>query len=167
MFCSQAVVCFSVTLSFSAFFSVANAQDFSGKTVTAIQYQPVTQPLDPRDLQNMQLVQVGEPLDPHQVAETIDRLFASGLYDDIQVDAEPSGNGVTLRFITRARRFIGHVDATGKIKDPPTRAVIISDAQLPLGQPFDEDTLATAKKNIEQELHQNGLYQAQVGVVDH
>ncbi len=112
----------------------------------------------------MQLVRAGEPLDPTQVAATIDRMFASGLYDDIQVDAEPSGNGVALRFLTRPRRFIGHVGAQGHIKDPPSRAVIISDAQLQLGAPFDEDTLATARKNIEQELHENGLYEAQVGV---
>ncbi len=112
----------------------------------------------------MQLVRPGEPLDRTQVAATLDRMFASGLYDDIQVDAEPSGNGVALRFITRARRFIGHVGAHGNIKDPPNRAVIISDAQLQLGAPFDEDTLATARKSIEQELHQNGLYEASVGV---
>jgi outer membrane protein assembly factor BamA len=67
-----------------------------------------------------------------------------------------------LRFITRARRYIGHVDASGKIKDPPSRTVLISDAQLSLGTPFDDETLATAKKNIEDELRQNGLFGAKV-----
>ena len=112
----------------------------------------------------MQLVQQGQPLDPKQVAGTIDRLFYSGLYEDIQVDATSSGNGVTLRFITRPRRFIGHVGAHGDIKDPPNRAVIINDAQLALGTPYDEETLADAKRNIEHELRQNGLFQAQVAV---
>ncbi len=111
----------------------------------------------------MQLVQIGQPLNPAQVAATIDRLFASGLFDDIQVDAEPSGSDVALRFITRARRFIGHVGAQGKISDPPSRAVIISDAQLNLGEPFDEESLETARKTIEQEMRDNGLYQATVG----
>lgn len=140
------------------------AQDFRGKTVTSITYEPAKQPLDARDLQSMQLVQRGEPLDPHAVAGTIDRLFASGLYEDVKVDAEPSGDGIALRFTTRARRFIGHVGARGKISDPPSRGVILSDAQLNLGTPFDEETLATARKDIEDEMHQNGLYQAQVGV---
>lgn len=140
------------------------AQNFWGKTVVAISYDPVRQPIDPRDLKSTQLVQPGEPLDPHQVAGTIDRLFASGLYDDIQVDAEPSGNGVSLRFITRARRFIGHVGAQGKISDPPSRGVILSQAQLSLGTPFDEATLEIARQNIETEMHDNGLYQAKVGV---
>jgi outer membrane protein assembly complex protein YaeT len=143
---------------------VSRAQDLRGKSVLSIQYEPANQPIDSRDLQRMQQVQVGQPLDPQQVAGTIDRLFSSGLYDDIQVDAEANGGGVTLRFITRARRFIGHVDAQGDIKDPPNRAVLISGAQLLLGTPFDEDTLATARKNIEQELRQNGLFRGQVGV---
>ncbi len=112
----------------------------------------------------MQLVHPGQPLDEMQVAGTIDRLWASGLYDDIEVEAEPSGNGVAIRFITKARRFIGHVGAEGQIKNPPSRAVIISDSQLNLGAAFDEDTLAEAQKTIEQELHNNGLYDAQVSV---
>lgn len=140
------------------------AQNFEGRTVASVTYEPSVQPADPRDLSVMQLVKVGEPLNETQVAATIDRLYASGLYDDIEVDAEPSGNGVAIRFITKARRFVGHVGVEGKIKDPPSRAVIISDSQLNLGAQFDPDTLATAQKDIEQELRNNGLYDAEVGV---
>ncbi|MBV9156688.1 MAG: hypothetical protein JO097_10540, partial [Acidobacteriaceae bacterium] len=144
--------------------SLSRAQDFQGRTVVSVNYEPAEQPADPRDLSVMQVVRPGQPLDEAQVAGTIDRLWASGLYDDIQVDAEASGNGVAIRFITKARRFVGHVGAEGHIKDPPSRAVIISDSQLNLGAAFDPDTLATAQKNIEQELENNGLYEAQVGV---
>lgn len=139
-------------------------EDFSGKTVTAVLYEPAAQPIDPRDLQRVQLVEAGQPLNLTQVAGSIDRLYGSGLYDDVQVDAEPSGSGVAIRFVTRPRRFIGHVGAQGQIKDPPNRAVIISDAQLTLGFPYDEETLVTARKTIEQELRRNGLYEEQVGV---
>ena len=140
-----------------------DTQTFQGKIVTAIEYYPPAQPIDSRDLERMQLVQQGRPLDLKQVAGAIDRLFSSGLYDDIQVDATPSGNGVALRFITLPRRFIGHIGAEGDIKDPPNRAVIISEAQLALGTPYDTETLENARKNIEQELRQNGLFLAQVG----
>ena len=140
------------------------AHEFAGKIVTSIRYEPAQQPLDPRDLQRMQLVQTGRPFDSGQVAGTIDQLFSSGLYLDIQVDAQADGAGVALRFITRPQRFIGHVDASGKIKDPPSRTVLISDAQLSLGTPFDEETLAAAKQSIEDELRQNGLFGAKVEV---
>src|SRR5438552_1641663 len=100
--------------------TAARAEDFRAKTVAAIQYDPPKQPIDSRDLQRMQLVQQGQPLDPKQVAGTIDRLFSTGLYEDIQVDASAAANGITLRFITRPRRFIGHVGAEGDISDPPS-----------------------------------------------
>jgi outer membrane protein insertion porin family len=138
------------------------ANEFAGKNITSIRYEPAAQPVDTRDLQRMQLVQIGRPFDSKQVAGTIDQLFSSGQYEDIEVDAEMDGSGVALRFITRARRYIGHVEASGKIKDPPSRTVLISDAQLSLGTPFDDETLATAKKNIEDELRQNGLFGAKV-----
>ncbi|MBV9265169.1 MAG: hypothetical protein JO061_03270, partial [Acidobacteriaceae bacterium] len=111
----------------------------------------------------MQLVTVGQPLQLWQVAASIDRLFASGLFDDIQVDAEPDGAGVSLRFITQARLFVGHVDTEGKINDPPSRGAILSDAELYLGTPFDPNDVETAKKNILQIMQNNGLFDAQVG----
>lgn len=140
------------------------AQDFAGRIVTSVAYVPVKQPIDPRDLKNMQLIEAGRPLDPRQVAATIDRLFASGLYDNIEVDAEPSGDGVALRFITHARLFVGHVGARGKISDPPSRGVILSHTQLQLGSAFDPGDLQIATKNIQQLLRENGLYQGQAGV---
>ncbi len=138
-------------------------QEFEGKTVVSVQYEPVNQPIDPHDLKNMQLVETGQPLNRMQVAATIDRLFASGLYDDVQVDAEPSADGVAIRFITRARLFVGHVGATGKISDPPSRGVILSDAQLYLGTPFNPDDVETAKSSIRRIMKDNGLYLGDVG----
>jgi outer membrane protein assembly complex protein YaeT len=146
------------------FFSISvSAQDYWGKTVTSVQYKPVQQPADPHDLDDAQLVKVGSPLDRLQVAATIDRLFYSGLYSDVKVDAEPDGDGVRVTFVTVAKTFIGHVDARGKIKDPPNRGVILGDAQLSLGQPFDPDLVENARKRIEAELRQNGLF---LGSVD-
>ncbi len=143
---------------------LAAGQNFEGKVVTAIEYQPAMQPIDSRDLQRMQLVELNQPLDSAQVAATIDRLWSSGLYENIAVDAEFRGTGVLLRFIATPRRFIGHVGAAGHINDPPTRGVIISDSQLYLGQPFDPDALEEARQNLAQELHDNGLFQSTVGV---
>ncbi len=140
------------------------AQDFKGKSVTAIVYEPAAQPIDGRDLARMQMVQVGQPLDSRQVAATLDRLFSTGLYDDLQVDAQPSSGGVVIRFLTKPRRFVGHVGAQGNIKEPPNRGVIISNAQLNLGTPFDEEALRTAQETITQELRRNGLYGAKVNV---
>ncbi len=143
--------------------SELRGQDFVGKRVTAIRYQPAEQPLDRRDLDRMLVVREGEPLVINQLAATVDRLYRSGLFNDIEVDAEPDGAGVALTFETKARQFVGHVGARGSIKDPPSRAVLIGDAQLFLGQPYDPESLTVAKKSLEATLHENGFYQAQVG----
>ncbi|MBV9034878.1 MAG: BamA/TamA family outer membrane protein [Acidobacteriaceae bacterium] len=161
---SRSRVLLLAVLIWFSFSAKGQTQDFTGKIVTSVEYQPAVQPIDPHDLTRMQLVQVGQPLNPRQVAATLDRLFSTGLYDDLQVDAEPSSNGVTIRFLTKPRRFIGHVGAQGDIKDPPSRAVIISNSQLYLGTPFDEEALQTAQATIRQELRRNGLYEAKVNV---
>src|ERR1700760_199414 len=139
-------------------------EQFRGKVVTSISYDPANQPIDARDLRRMQLVEPNRPLDPEQVATSIDNLFATGLYDDIQVDAEPAGDGVAIRFVTRARLFVGHVDVLGKTSDPPSRGVILGDAGLYLGTPFNPDDVETARRTIEQVMRQNGLYRGSVGV---
>ncbi len=127
-----------------------------------MQYQPAQQPADTHDLKDAQIVKVGAPLDHLDVAATIDRLFYSGLYDDVRVDAEADGDGVRVTIVTVAKKFIGHVDVRGKIKDPPNRGVILGDAQLSLGQPFDQQLVDEARKRIEDEFRQNGLFSGTV-----
>ncbi|MGH9584825.1 MAG: POTRA domain-containing protein, partial [Bryobacteraceae bacterium] len=162
----QGAVCIGISSLILLFASRARAQgqNFSGRMVTSVRYVPARQPLDERDLQGMQLVRPGRPLNLGQVATTIDNLWASGAYNDIEVDARPSGNGVAIRFITKARWFIGHVGAEGNLSSPPSRATVIADSLLTLGTPFNQDEVDTARQMIERELKDNGLYQGQVGV---
>ncbi|HEX4773220.1 MAG TPA: POTRA domain-containing protein [Bryobacteraceae bacterium] len=150
-------------LLFAASYPAFPQTPLAGKIVSTVSYQPASQPIDPRDLTAMQLVEVGKPLDPEQVGTTIDHLFSSGLYDDIQVDAEPSGSGVAVRFITVARRFVGHIDIQGHISSPPNRGVLLSETQLYLGTPYDPDDVETAKQNLGQLLRDNGLFSGDVG----
>ncbi len=138
------------------------SEDFSGRNVVEVRYEPSDQPIDPRDLAADQLVKVGAPLDPKDVAATIDRLYATGLYQDIKVYAETQGSGISVRFETVAERFIGHVGGRGKIKDPPSRSVILSETQLTLGKRFDPDMVETARQRIERQLRLNGRFKGSV-----
>src|SRR5947209_1721057 len=138
-------------------------EEYSGRKVVSISYSPAKQPIDSRDLQKMQILEVGQPLNPAQVATTIDNLFSSGLYDDIEVTGDPVGDGIAVTFVTRARVFIGHVDVTGKLSDPPSRGVIASDAQLYLGTPYNPDDVEAARESIADILRNNGLFQGNVG----
>ena len=109
-------------------------------------------------------MKVGAPLRSEDVASTIDRLYASGYYADIKVDAETAPDGVLVRFITTPAAFVGHVDIIGKIKSPPNQGQLLSTVQLNVGTPFHEELLDTAKANINQLLKQNGLYESKVDI---
>ncbi len=135
---------------------------FEGKTIVEIRYRPPDQPLAPEDMKRIAVLRVGEPLRSSDVAEAIERMFATGRYSDIQVDAAERGNGVVVTFETTSQRFFGHVEATGKISNPPSAALLVNAAQLPLGGPFDPALLAAAQKNIQRLFVSNGLYGAGV-----
>ena len=144
--------------------SDSTPERLQGVTVIEIRYDPTRQPIDPRDLASDQLVEVGKPLNLAQVGATIDRLWATGLYENIKVYAARQGDGVALRFETVASRFIGHVEVRGKIKDPPNQSVITGVTRLDLGAPFDRESIETARAHVERELRMNGLFKAAVSV---
>ena len=135
---------------------------FEGRRISEIRYDPAQQPLTPRDLRRVQLLQSGAILRSADVAETIDRMFATGRYDDIQVDAEDRPDGVAIRFITKSARFLGYINVVGPISDPPRRSQIVNAAQLDVGGPFHPEDLNQAERNIRRIFTDNGLYEATV-----
>src|SRR6266496_2746783 len=72
--------------------SVAPAQvsDFEGSRIVDIQFSPAS-PVDTADLDRVQPLKKGEPLRAQDVADAIDGLFSTGLFEDIVVEAERSG----------------------------------------------------------------------------
>jgi outer membrane protein assembly complex protein YaeT len=137
---------------------------FEGKRVVRIEYVPSLQPLDPRDLAIAVAVKQGAALRQTDVAKTIDQLFATGHYEDIQVDAEPAEGGVAIRFLTTLAWFTGHVALSGKLHSPPNRQQLLGLTPFTLGAPFDPTSLETAKNNISDVLTQNGFYEHTVSL---
>src|SRR5215469_14540184 len=82
---------------------------YEGRPIAAIEFVPPGQPLSAEKLQELLAVKQGQPLRDVAVRATIERLFATGRYSDIQVDARSSDGGVVLRFLTKSRWFIGDV----------------------------------------------------------
>lgn len=68
----------------------------------------------PKILTASLILTAGQPT-TEDIAETIDRLFATGYHEDIQVDAKHAGDRVVLRLLTTPKWFIGHIRVTGKI----------------------------------------------------
>jgi outer membrane protein insertion porin family len=140
----------------------AQAQKYEGKTLVAIEFDPDLQPLDRTELLQILPLKIGRPLRLADVRASINRLFATGRYADIQVDAQPAGGGVRLRFITRNSWFLGKVEITGKISSPPNSNQLENATQLNLGEPFTDAKIQQAMDGQRRLLESDGLYQPQI-----
>src|SRR5262249_35095477 len=124
---------------------------------------PSPAPLAQPDLDRALPLKKGSPFHAADAAAAIDHLFASGRFEDIVVDAEPSGpDGVIIRFVTKQAYFIGHIEIAGRAPAPPNRGQLVNVTQLNLGEKYRDTELVTAQANIKKLLEANGFYEASV-----
>ncbi len=140
----------------------AQTAKYEGQPIANIQFVPPEQPLTSAEMANLLPLKKGEPLRLADVRAAIERLYATGDFEDIQVDAEPASTGVTLRILTKNSWFIGNVAVEGRISDPPNRGQLVNVTRLNLGQPFEEADLEPALNDMKRLLESNGLYQNQL-----
>ena len=137
-------------------------QKFEGLNVVNIQFDPMDQPLEASELFAILPLKRGQPLRGADVRASIQRLFATGRYADIQVDAEAFAGGVIIRFLTKNSWFIGNVKITGKISNPPNSGQLQNATQLNLGQPYTDAKLQQAIEGQRRLLENNGLYRSTI-----
>ncbi len=134
-----------------------------GARVSDIQFRGLT--LDPRSLtQLQQLVKlaVGQPLDRQKLRASIQALYASGKFANLQAEAErqPSGD-ITLIFRAVPNYFVGSVLADGAPKKP-TDVQLADASKLQLGEVFTQQKVDQAVSRILTVLADNGFYKAEV-----
>lgn len=160
--CFIASVCITA---FSPFSNTLRAQALDNRAISVVEFPP-DQPLDPQDLQKILdelKIKKGEPLDQAKVERAIQRLFETGRFTDIKVNAETaSDGGLRVEFLTKNAWFIGDVSVEGKISAPPNPGQIANAARLDLGTPFDPAMLGPAEEGIRKLLVANGFYEATV-----
>jgi outer membrane protein assembly complex protein YaeT len=139
----------------------AEPQDYEGKPVRQILFDPRLQPLPEPELFEMLPLRVGEPLRLEALRESLARLYATGRYRDIAADVELADGGAVVEFLTRTTWFIGRVSVEG-VPEPPNRGQLINATRLELGREFREEQAKAAMDNILAVLRSNGFYQAKV-----
>src|SRR2546423_13953432 len=85
----------------------ADAAAYEGQSVTSIVFDPTRQPLAPAELNEILPLKMHTPFRLAEVRKTIERLFATGRYQDIAADVEPYNGGVVVKFITKNNWGIG------------------------------------------------------------
>jgi outer membrane protein insertion porin family len=140
----------------------AQTAKYEGRHIAEVQFVPPEQPLTADEINRILPLKRGVPLRMADVHAAIERLFATGDYEDIQVDAEPAGADVSVRILTKNSWFIGNVAIFGHISDPPNRGQLVNATRLNLGQPFTEADVAPAQDDLKRLLENNGLYESRL-----
>ena len=105
--------------------------------------------------------QIGEPLDPAKVSESLKRLYATGRFSELRAEGALEGNGLTLTFVARAQYFLGVVTAEGNSGPLEARALVTA-SRLHLGQPLTDEDLNSAHQRLSNLLAANGYYQSHI-----
>jgi outer membrane protein insertion porin family len=135
-------------------------QDWAGLQVVNIAFEGVNESLlTPLPSQLAQ--QAGAPLDPAKVRESLRTLYATGLYETIEVAGVRAGNNVSIIFTGNPRLFVGRVNVDG-VKDDRLAAVLQSATQLQAGTAFSESKAASAEPDVSTALQNNGYYRGQI-----
>ena len=140
------------------------AEDWEGTPVIAIRHQPQTPgeiPMEPAVLGNTLAQKSGEPYSAQAIRESIERLFATGRFADVQVDARREAGGVVLTFLTKGRYFIGAVIVRG-VAAPPSEGQLHAATRLQLGYPFSEEQIPVSVEGLRRTLEDEGYFQAEI-----
>lgn len=154
---------------------IQNAARFEGKRITSISFQnagpgsaqnaayaSAVQPMRDSELSAILPFGPGSTFREEELHAALQRLYATGHYLQIAIDAAEQPGGVALRFLTTPAYFIGHVWING-VNAPPNRGQLFGVAKLRLGNRFDSADTTEAIVSMKDLLLQNGFYNAHIG----
>ena len=75
----------------------AQSSTTEGRTIVRIDFDPPQQPLPRDELDRLLPLHTGSPLRQADVRQSLQKLYETGRYADVAIDAEPSGDGVVVR----------------------------------------------------------------------
>jgi len=142
--------------------------DWAGLQVVSITFDGVGEGLL-KPLPSQLAQQAGAPLDPAKIRASVRSLYATGLYQTIEVAGVRAGDSVSLVFSGVPRLFVGRVNVEG-VKDDRLDAVLDSATQLLAGTPYSDNRAAQAEPAIKTTLENNGFYRGEIAttkVIDH
>lgn len=142
--------------------ALAQSEKYEGQKITNIRFDPADQPLEAAELHQLLPLQMNQPLRASDVRDSIARLFATGRYVDIRVDAQPYNGGVAILFVTKAAWFVGAVTASGQVSTPPGAGQLENATGLNLGEPFTEAKMARAVEGQRRLMEANGLFRGEL-----
>lgn len=139
---------------------------FQGLSVQAIRFRGIE--ADSRafgQMQQMITQKTGEPLDRQKVRDSVQALYGTGRFSNIEVDVRPTGaHEATLVFAVSPNYFIGSITSEGAPRrQRPTNSQLIDASKLELGEILTQAKIAQAIQRMKTVLETNGFYRAEIG----
>ncbi|HSW49402.1 MAG TPA: BamA/TamA family outer membrane protein, partial [Bryobacteraceae bacterium] len=97
------------------------------------------------------------PFSLKAVRDAIGRLYATGRYSDVVVEASLEGGQVALRFVTQSNWFIGGVSVSS-VPQPPSPGQLVNSTNLNLGNPFHAEDFEQSERGLRQVMAGNGYF---------
>jgi outer membrane protein insertion porin family len=103
---------------------------------------------------------INEPLDKNKIRQSVQALYNTGRFSEIQVEAQrnPSGE-VVLTFDARENYFFGSILAEGSPAHP-SDSQLVNSSKLNLGEQYTEDKINAGIQGMQRTLQENGFFQA-------
>lgn len=147
------IVCFPLS---------AQTNPYQGRQIVEVRVQPEEKLLHEKEQEEaLSALKPGAPLSMADVRATIERLYATGRYSNIEVDAAERGNGVALTINATPARFVRNVTIQG-VEDPPSKGQLVNATKLQLGEQFHGGRSRQAVENLLDVLRSNGFYLAKI-----
>lgn len=148
-------------MALGCFSSFGAIEQYEGKSISTIDFDPPKQPLNNDQMKALLSVRVGQPLHAADIRDSIQRLFLTGEFADIEIDATLAGGQVALKFLTKPNYFVGSVQVKG-VPEPPTEGQLVVATKLQLGIDYSEQDVRQAVESLNDVVRRNGFYKATV-----
>ena len=140
----------------------AQTNSFEGRPIAAVRMNP-----DEPFLQEAERtaalapLRIGEPLRMADVRLVMERLYSTGRFDNLVVDAQLDTAGVVVTIQLQPASFIRNVAVFG-VPDPPNRGQLVNATKLQLGESFSRPQVRQSTESLLELLRVNGFYLAKV-----
>ena len=137
-----------------------NLSKYAGQTVTSVSFNGV----DPSMLDPLQArlpLQKGEKLDTQKVRESLRTLYATGLYQSIEVIGVPGPGGIGILFSGAKKYFVGRITIDG-VNNDNLLAQLNGSTKLNPGTVYTESKLLATDDLLKQALEDNGYYEGTI-----
>jgi outer membrane protein insertion porin family len=140
---------------------------YQGLILEEIRWPNVPDEVDRKRFRELIPQQAGAPVDRDLIRESIHKLYGTGRFADIRVEAERMQDSkVALSFFTAPNYFVGEVDVEG-VPNRPTAGQVVNASKFQLGELFAPDQVERALTNIKRLMQENGFYRSSVSEEEH